>query len=277
MNSLNSLFEWYFTPIIIKLYLAACLIYMYIIYNYINKYNISYNSQIVTRCTFYKFIFVGWNLLASIFSLFCFMNVIEDTSKELIINGVQSHICDAYVPFRYSMYGIFLYVITKPLEFVDTFLLMLYKKPIIFLHWYHHVLTVLSVLFIAINKIHHSSMGLWFGINNLFVHTIMYLYYAFTAFKNPINGFLRKTSFLITILQTLQMFIGIWIVYQSTKCNNALNNKYEIMLYGGMYLSYIFLFTNLLLKKLDILDTVKDFIKQTVSLSLEFVEQTLVQ
>lgn len=247
--SLDSLFNWFFTPVMIFGYIFACVLYLYSVYSYKKNYK---KQEIINKNIINKILFVGWNLIASVFSLLCFVESVSNASNELITNGFYNHICDSTILYKYPSYGIFAYVITKPLEFIDTFLLMLYNKPIIFLHWYHHVLTVLNVLFIAINPIRHSSMGIWFGLINLFVHTIMYLYYALTAFKNPFNGFLRRISFIITIIQLLQMFIGTYIVYSSTWCINATENKYEIILYGGMYFSYIILFSNLLFKKLKI-------------------------
>lgn len=244
---LQTRFESYFIPPVIDFYLLLCGLYAYNVYKYMKNYN----SEQVKKNTIYKYIFVIWNFIASIFSLLCFVDIIGDSTHELITYGFHNHLCDPIILTKYPLIGLYLYVITKPLEFIDTFLLMLYNKKIIFLHWYHHILTVLSVLFIAVNTVRHSSMGLWFAIINLFVHTIMYAYYALTAFKNPLNGFLRRISYLITILQLAQMFIGTWIVYKSIGCERALENKMEIIIYGGMYISYIVLFTDLLLKKIN--------------------------
>lgn len=250
MTNLRMLFDWYFTLPITFIYILVCIFYVYTVYIYKQTYIIS--KPYIINLSIIKTVFVFWNVLASLFSLYCFTNVIEYMSSELIENGLQYHICDPNVEFRYPLTGIFLYCVTKPLEFFDSYLLMLYNKPLIFLHWYHHVLTVLSVLFISVNKTRHSTMGLWFGINNLFVHTIMYAYYALTAFRNPLNGLLRNYSYIITLLQIVQMVVGVYLVYISLACMNASNNMLEIYLYGGMYTSYFVLFGKLLYDKVKI-------------------------
>ena len=51
------------------------------------------------------------------------------------------------------------FVLSKPLELFDTVFIVLRKKPLIFLHWYHHV-TVL--LFCWHSYAHRSPNALWF-------------------------------------------------------------------------------------------------------------------
>lgn len=57
---------------------------------------------------------------------------------------------------------------------VDTVFLVLRKREVIFLHWFHHV----TVLLYCWHAYHHSvAAGLWFATMNYSVHSIMYLYY----------------------------------------------------------------------------------------------------
>ncbi len=89
-----------------------------------------------------------------------------------------------------------------------------------------------------------------FAIMNMFVHTIMYMYYALTSFKNPLNGLCRKYSFVITIIQIVQMILGAGISLFTIMCENTphiqLNHFYISFV---MYVSYIYLFTVFFIKK----------------------------
>ena len=66
---------------------------------------------------------------------------------------------------------------SKYYEFIDTFLLVLKKKPLKFLHVYHHIVT-LYLVFVALAT--NATFGWVLMIANCFVHTIMYSYYALT-------------------------------------------------------------------------------------------------
>lgn len=63
-------------------------------------------------------------------------------------------------------------------EFVDTLFLILRKKPILFLHVYHHAATFLLTY---VQQVHHSTVQ-WIPILlNLCVHVVMYYYYYLQA------------------------------------------------------------------------------------------------
>lgn len=197
------------------------------------------------RLLILKYVFICWNFIAAFFSMYCLyidwdnaVSLFTDSSLFCNITNYNS----LYLP------GAALYTITKPLEFIDTFLLLLYDKPLIFLHYYHHWLTMLVTMFLAVNPFKTSVMGVLFCYVNLFIHSIMYLYYALTAFANPLNGFLRKYKNILTVMQTLQMFVGMYFIYQTVMLCGASNNIFEIVLTFGMYSSYAYLFSLLLIK-----------------------------
>ncbi len=64
---------------------------------------------------------------------------------------------------------------SKAVELIDTAFLVLRKRPIIFLHWYHHV-TVMMYTWHACKE--HAASGRWFISMNYTVHALMYTYYA---------------------------------------------------------------------------------------------------
>jgi len=94
-----------------------------------------------------------------------------------------------------------LFCLSKVPELVDTLFIVLRKKPVITLHWYHHFTVMLfcwqSWTTCCVN-------GLIFAAMNLTVHSLMYLFYCLTAF-----GY-RPTTFAssITMGQISQMVVG---------------------------------------------------------------------
>lgn len=73
-----------------------------------------------------------------------------------------------------------------------------------------------------ISAIELTAPGRWFIMMNFFVHTIMYAYYSITAWgiRPP-----KLLSMCVTVLQTSQMLIGIFIsmVALKRKLENAVS------------------------------------------------------
>lgn len=95
-----------------------------------------------------------------------------------------------------------LFIFSKVPELFDTAFIVLRKKPLMFLHWYHHI-TVLLICWDAFAS--GTSAGILFAAVNYCVHAIMYAYYSgylpFRALFAPI----------ITALQISQMVVGVAI------------------------------------------------------------------
>lgn len=92
----------------------------------------------------------------------------------------------------------------KVWEFMDTFLLALRKKPIAFLHAYHHAAT----LVLTWSQLVEHSGCQWVPIViNLWVHVFMYYYYAMSALR--IRIWWKKY---LTTLQIMQFIIDVVVV-----------------------------------------------------------------
>ncbi|TKC47899.1 elongation of very long chain fatty acids protein 3 [Monodon monoceros] len=93
-------------------------------------------------------------------------------------------------------------IFSKIIELGDTAFIILYKWPLIFVHWYHHSTELVYKSFGYKNKV---AAGGWFMTMNYGVHAIMYTYYTLKAAKVKPP---RWCPMLVTSLQILQMFMG---------------------------------------------------------------------
>ncbi|KAJ3312044.1 hypothetical protein HDV04_003431 [Boothiomyces sp. JEL0838] len=144
-------------------------------------------------------------------------------------------------------FWVMLFSLSKIPELIDTVFIVLRKKPLIFLHWYHHA-TVMMYGWHAYS--HLAAAGLYFVAMNYSVHAVMYTYYALQAAGLCPRWF---PSYIITISQILQMAVGTYVcVYtwyymlQGKTCYNDLSG----MIYGAlMYISYFALFVNFAIQR----------------------------
>ena len=126
-------------------------------------------------------------------------------------------------------------------ELVDTFFIVIHKKKLIFLHWYHHI-TVL--LYCWHSYVTTSPPGIFFVVMNYGVHAIMYFYYCLMACHYKPKWL---PPMVITAAQISQMVVGVCVtiagaiisMQQGESCHlRHENNTAAFVMYG----SYLFLF-----------------------------------
>ena len=205
------------------------------------------------RATLKKIGFI-WNVFLSLFSavgtcitLPYLVNCLYQDGLESVLqlyNPSCNYILNGKVAFWSS-----LFVCSKLPEFIDTFLYVLKNgKQHIFLHWYHHLFTAFYSYWLVVNGDNPSKYGIWMVSLNYFVHTFMYAYYAVMEITEQgcwLRKMVTKRSSLITTIQTVQMFI---IMYVMLYDKFALGNNMDHFGFG-MYLVYAVLFTNLFIGK----------------------------
>jgi hypothetical protein len=186
----------------------------------------------------------SWNLFLSCGSLVGTYYTLPYLITDIYYNNLTSSICMGnYQNNDIVSHAVILFNLSKFLEFVDTLFIILRKSNLDFLHYYHHFVTCLYCWNSGYLQI---STGIYFASINLFIHSIMYFYYALLAFDIKI---LVPYKTYITILQTSQMGLGtgviiIWI----NNCRSDYNIYHLINHILGllMYISYGYLFSLLL-------------------------------
>ncbi len=198
----------------------------------------------------------SWNLFLSLFSFYGAIRTVPHMLLRIATVSFESTVCETPV----TAYGagacglaVQLFIISKLPELVDTVFIVLRKKPLIFLHWYHHV-TVLLYCWNA--YVTESGAGLYFVSMNYTVHAVMYFYYYLQAIKAIPKWF---PSWIITIMQISQMIIGTFIVgasfyfhfyggekFAPGQCNNVPSN---LAAGGIIYASYLYLFVEFAVKR----------------------------
>ena len=114
-----------------------------------------------------------------------------------------SIICDRH---RYAFTGklamwLYIFYISKYYELLDTFIIVLRKRPLNFLHVYHHCIVIpLFWMYMNTSMIIHWILV----IANSFVHVLMYYYYAASTY-----GIKIQWKRFITIAQIVQFVIDL--------------------------------------------------------------------
>lgn len=191
-----------------------------------------------------------WNLSLSLFSFIGFFRTLPHVIHNLYSYPISNVICDdPESAYGSGMTGLWvqLFVLSKFPELLDTFFIVIHKKPLIFLHWYHHITVLLCCWY---SYAASSPVGLFFCFMNYGVHAVMYGYYFLMVMKWKPKWF---NSVYITIAQISQMIggviitlMGYYFTHQVEGCYVTDNiNMAAFLMYG----SYLFLFCQFFVKR----------------------------
>eukprot|EP00904_Undaria_pinnatifida_P004455 jgi/Undpi1/1400/HiC_scaffold_11.g04792.m1 len=184
---------------------------------------------------------VAWNFLLSAFSFIGAARTVPHLLNILYIYGFKYTICaKPSVWYGSGAIGMWTqaFIFSKIPELGDTVFVVLRKKPLIFLHWYHHV-TVL--LYCWHSYYEQTTYGLYFICMNYTVHALMYLYYGLAGMRIRLCK-----PYYITTMQISQMVVGIavcvaggyYIAMGETQFISRPNFQAGVV----MYFSYMLLF-----------------------------------
>jgi len=185
---------------------------------------------------------IVWNFILMSFNSLWAIWITALVVKLWLEDGIHGIVCDPEGKFwkGQNMFVVWCFLMSKFVELGDTAILALRRKPIIFLHWYHHVTVLLYCWYAVLTQ---NSCCIVFGWMNSCVHMFMYYYYWKAA-----QGKKLWWSKYLTTAQTAQMFIGIvltanWAFYQS-RDGNCLSKDPAGTIWTAsiMYTSYFYLF-----------------------------------
>lgn len=191
-----------------------------------------------------NFILRFWNLFLTILSIFMLIGLVKALGLSLLNRGFEASLCDSDRKFWNgpTMFWIAIFTYSKYAELFDTVLLIVRNKPVLFLHWYHHM-TVLAYTWFALSV--QFAPGFFFGVINCAVHSIMYYYY----YRMACNVYCSYSK-VVTTIQIVQMAVGIavtglWFHFHSedaAKCRSFSDTTVILVSSVLLYGSYLVLF-----------------------------------
>nr|WPC85592.1 elongation of very long chain fatty acids protein 3/6 [Hediste diversicolor] len=182
-----------------------------------------------------------WSAILGLFSIMGAARTLPEMVYVIEKYGFTYSVCNPSYFNSPTAFWAFMFTISKVYELGDTMFIVLRKQQLIFLHWYHHISTLIYVWY---SYTDHLGPGRWFMVMNYVVHSFMYTYYAFRAMRFCVP---KWVSVCITTMQITQMILGttvnVWaydVKSRGEYCQATLQNlRCSIM----MYVSYWFLFS----------------------------------
>eukprot|EP00388_Colpodella_angusta_P029120 GDKK01015523.1.p2 GENE.GDKK01015523.1~~GDKK01015523.1.p2 ORF type:complete len:277 (-),score=53.86 GDKK01015523.1:401-1204(-) len=192
----------------------------------------------------------GWNALLCVFSFIGMLKTMPYLVGSLMTQPFEETVCtnpaDSWGTGP-SGFWVMLFIYSKVPELIDTVFIVLRKRPLIFLHWYHHV-TVLLFCWSAYSTM--AGSGLYFVAMNYSVHALMYGYYCLQALRVCPKSF---PAVLITISQIAQMFVGTGVCvscwYYKITGKSCHNDTSNLIAGALMYGSYLYLFCDFAVRR----------------------------
>jgi len=197
-----------------------------------------------------------WNLFLTILSVFMSAGILPSLLNYPYVHGPYKTFCDPDQMRFDGPVGFWLWVflLSKYLEFLDTLWLILRKKNVIFLHWYHHatVIFLFTALFYyrAVTGAHSAAV-------NSAIHVIMYWY-----FYRVESGAKLWWGFILTALQIMQMIAGLvanaFFAYyrlQGNKCSSdwgVLTFSLSYSIIGSYFVLFVLFFRKRWLMKREV-------------------------
>lgn len=197
----------------------------------------------------------AWNLTLSVFSAVGFLRTAPALFRLLSKYSMQENFCyDPEHNYGCGSAGLWtlLFIWSKFPELFDTFFIVVHKKPLIFLHWYHHISVLLYCWHSYVNKAPH---GIVFVVMNYAVHSVMYGYYFLMAIRCKPKAF---SAIYITLAQISQMVVGVAVTmigcyylwfdktFNKQACKLSPDNNVAALI---MYGSYLCLFLEFFFKR----------------------------
>jgi hypothetical protein len=203
-----------------------------------------------------RWVNVAWNFILAVFSIAGALVTMPYLVKSVATKGFYYSMCEPSENWYFNgPTGLWvgLFILSKIPEMFDTVLLVLQKKPVILLHWYHHFTVMLYCWHAWTNTV---APGIWFAAMNFTVHALMYSYYFMMSLSAVTRKMAKPFAQMITSLQLLQMVFGMvvsltaayYIHISGSPCHqDVMNNVYANVMYGSYFVLFAMLFKKLYL------------------------------
>jgi len=202
----------------------------------------------------------AWNVGLAAMSMWAFSRCLPEFLHILFgTNGFHNSICEWKDHNPATAFWSFVLLLSKVIELGDTAFIVLRKQNLVFLHWYHHVTTLMSwwVMYQW-----YEPNQLWYIVMNSFVHSLMYTYFALRSLKIRVPKLIAMS---ITTFQLLQMVLGVIVNvytiyvmhYNGTPADCPHRNWFGLQISFGIYVPYTILFVKLFIDSYIIKKQVK--------------------
>ncbi|KAI6178928.1 Elongation of very long chain fatty acids protein [Aphelenchoides besseyi] len=149
-----------------------------------------------------------WNLWLALFSIAGAVVTTKALLHEIFNYGLVASYTKCGDFFQdVSGLWTFWFCMSKMAELGDTIFIVLRKRPLIFLHWYHHVATLNYGIYSYNNQTAYNTWIVWL---NFSVHAVMYTYYFLSACNIRSPAWISR---LITSSQITQFLITLVILF----------------------------------------------------------------
>ncbi|KAI6242970.1 Elongation of very long chain fatty acids protein [Aphelenchoides fujianensis] len=180
-----------------------------------------------------------WNLWLALFSIGGAVVTSKALLHEIYTYGLVSSYTKCHDFFEgFAGLWTWLFCMSKMAELGDTIFIVLRKRPLIFLHWYHHVATLNYGIYSYNNQTAYNTWIVWL---NFSVHAVIYYFLSACSIRSP-----AWVSRLITTSQITQFIITLVILFH-VGALKALGHNVDTT--WGVYtfcllmeLSYVYLF-----------------------------------
>lgn len=182
-----------------------------------------------------------WNSVLAIFSFAGLVRFSEDFLYNLSKHGLVYSICHSCNPDSVAAFWSLLFAFSKIVELGDTLFIVLRKRKLIFLHYYHHAAVFVYTIH---SGTEHAAPGQAFISMNFLAHSAMYSYYTAKSYGIKVPRIIAMT---VTSIQTAQMFLGVAVsslvlklkLWDGYRCQQSWAN---LILAFSIYASFALLF-----------------------------------